>query len=806
MLGPASTADALTLASSPYVVGTATAPTELKASTSSDVEGQPSTFTLNFVTQGGALGRGSSSYIELGDSDGNAVVDSASSAVVADLAAGTSFASQSLPMAAGRISLATANGVIKAGDTVEVSFRATNPTKAGPYALYVATSSATAAAASQPLTFVPPPGPPGVSLSSRAFGAPDVLYIFANVPLQGTVGASTASLTIDASLAPVPAAIAWGSAAGHWSVTYSPSPGSSQTLKVVAVSVGSNRARLTLSGSVPEGEAVTISGHGTNPCSSGSPCPGEQATFTVTPGLPGALPAVVGAVSYWSSVSGVTAAPSVSGASVAATYTVGFAPATSMSQGAEVTVTFPAGASFNDGASTNAVVSDTTEGTVQDIGSGSAGLVLSGPAVEITTSEPISAGDMVSVIVTNVANPEGGGVFSLSVSTSTDPLPAQSAPYTITSPTEVSGLSVTLMPAAPGSLATYTLSGFEVGAGGLTGGSDVLTLQAPGTTFPSTPDDYLITDATDPSRSATVSELSGGGTAGAPVTITVPDSIVAGDNLALVVDDVVNPTGGSYTVSLAGNISPSLSPSPLFPRANVTYPNGAMVSFGGTIYVFAGGHAFGIPSPAALAAVRTVDKAAVVSAPPGSQVPTSAAADGTTIAAYGHSAIYVVVGGELYGFAGPGQFITDGYDPSQVITVPSLGGMAVSPTSAGANGSAATALATAANGAIVSSGGTYYVFAGGRAFGVPSEASLRSVEAADGARPLGGPVGPGLTGAPMADGTLVSVDGAVYVSYGGVLYPFKSISQLEADGYGGTPPVVLPGTGGLSIQAGYSGS
>jgi hypothetical protein len=805
--GPASVAHAFaTLASSAYVVGTATAPTDLRASTSSDVEGEPSTFSLTFVAQGSALGAGSSSYIQLGDSDGNAVVDSASSAVVADLAAGSTFASQSLAMAAGGISLAGAKGVIKAGDSVEISFRATNPSGAGPYLFYVATSGGIAAATSGPLTFVPPPGPPGVSLSSRGFGSRDVLYMFANVPLQGLSGASTASLIVEASLSPSPAAIAWGPAVGDWSVTYSPSSGRSQTLKVTAISVSPDRARLTLSGSVPEGEAVTISGRGTNPCSPASPCPGEQATFTVTPGLPGATPVTVGTVSYWSSVSAVTAAPSVAGTGVPATYTVGFVPATSMSQGAEVTVTFPAGASFNDGASTNAVISDATAGTVQDISSGSTGLVLSPPAVELMTSEPIAAGDSVSVIVTNVANPEGAGIFSLSLSTSTDPLAAQSAPYVITSPPEVSGLSVTVMPPAPGALATYTLSGIEASQGGLTGGSDVLTLQAPGTAFPSNPGDYSLTDATDPSRSATASELSGGGTAGAPVTITVPDSVVAGDNLTLVVDDVVNPTGGSYTVSLAGNISPSLSPSPLFPRANVTYPNGAIVSFGGTIYVFAGGHPFGIPSPAALAAVQATDKAAIVSAPPGAEVPTSVAADGTTISAYGHSTIYVVVGGELYGFAGPAQFVADGYDPGQVITVPSLGGMAVSPTSAGANGSAATALATAANGAIVDSGGTYYVFAGGRAFGVPSAAALRSIEATDAARPLAGPVGPGLTGAPVADGTLLSVDGAVYVSYGGLLYPFKSVPQLEADGYGGTAPVAVPSTGGLSIQASYLGS
>ena len=46
----------------------------------------------------------------------------------------------------------------------------------------------------------------------------------------------------------------------------------------------------------------------------------------------------------------------------------------------------------------------------------------------------------------------------------------------------------------------------------------------------------------------------------------------------------------------------------------------------------------------------------------------------------------------------------------------------------------------------------------------------------------------------------------VYVSYGGALYPFKSVAQLKSDGYGGTPSLPVPNTGHLTVELPYSGS
>ena len=169
----------------------------------------------------------------------------------------------------------------------------------------------------------------------------------------------------------------------------------------------------------------------------------------------------------------------------------------------------------------------------------------------------------------------------------------------------------------------------------------------------------------------------------------------------------------------------------------------------------------------------------------------------------GNVTIYVVgTDGELHPFATPTQFLQDGYNGALVITVPNLGGLTV-----GSNaGNTLTALVTKADGAIVNSSGTFYTFAGGRAFGIPTPAALQEVRKTNSAVELQGSVPSADTGAPMANGVVLSVAGPVYVSYVGELYPFKTTTQLANTGYGGTPAVPAPHTGGLTVVFPYSGS
>jgi hypothetical protein len=117
-----------------------------------------------------------------------------------------------------------------------------------------------------------------------------------------------------------------------------------------------------------------------------------------------------------------------------------------------------------------------------------------------------------------------------------------------------------------------------------------------------------------------------------------------------------------------------------------------------------------------------------------------------------------------------------------------------------------SALSTRADGAIVASLGAYYVFAGGRAFGIPSMTSFEVIRKTDKARVLHGAVTPDQQQAPIAAGVLLSASGVVYVSYRGGLWPFRSPSQLLSDGYGGTAAVPVPGPSGLGVVATYSGS
>ena len=62
------------------------------------------------------------------------------------------------------------------------------------------------------------------------------------------------------------------------------------------------------------------------------------------------------------------------------------------------------------------------------------------------------------------------------------------------------------------------------------------------------------------------------------------------------------------------------------------------------------------------------------------------------------------------------------------------------------------------------------------------------------------------TSAAVGSGVLLSVSPGVYVTYQGAAYPFKTMTQLANDGYGGTAGVPVPHTGGLPVVSPYVGS
>jgi hypothetical protein len=565
-------------------------------------------------------------------------------------------------------------------------------------------------------------------------------------------------------------------------------------------------AELTLSGNVTEGDALTVVGTALNTTTNLS---SDTFYWVPEPGtgtVQGPSNAIVFGASAATSVTSVVASPASNVAGAATTYTVSFVVTTA----SPTTITFTeATDATNFTTETGWIVWDNTKNEF------TSGNTFTAPG-EITPGLAVAPakGDAITVIVTGITNPAAAAtVADFTVATSTDTAAADAAAYGIVaaSTTSVtSSITVVPNPDTKGSLAVWTITGLQAPSAISASGTVTITGTCgtcTGLVFPSLASDYVITDATTATGSGTATAVAV--TTNDIAQITVPNAIKAGDDISIVVSNVVNPSVDSLTDSLSfTNLDAAATTEAIFPDANVTYPDGSIVNFSGTYYVFAGGHAFGIPTPAVFAAIQAVDHAALVTAATGASVPTAAPRVGTLIVVYNNATIYVVgTDGDLHGFATPTQFVAAGYDGAIEITVPSLGGLTVGAT-VGSLGDAANALATSSDGAIVDSSGTYYVFAGGKAFGIPTPASLTTVLAGEpsGTTPLTGTVAASATTAAIAAGVVVTIGGGVYVTSGGTLFQFKSQSQLATDGYGGTPSITLPSVGGLTVSFPYSGS
>ncbi len=772
-------------AATPSVSSLVVAPTITTGGTSTN-------FQLSFVA---TVELATSGTITVRDStSGNSVVVSTSKVQLSD-SAGTCLepAPASVTSSGGGLTVTLGNGCsVSGGDTVTLDLTATAPSSSGSLTFDVTTSGNATPALSNIVTLST--APPAVAVASAVAGA-NTTYSIADVPLTG-LSSGGASLVLVAKATGGSGTVAWYNGPSGYTVTFVASGGGATTTDTVNAATVSTTVNpgdtvtLALATSLASGYSIDITAEGTNPTAVNTD------DFTVTVGN-GAPETTSNDVVYGSTVTNVlvSASPSVAGAS--ATYAISFKATTAVPIGDDIFFSEP-NTDFSH--VTGILVTDANQGWYF-VGTGAA---LSSGGATVPLSKPISAGDAVTVELVNVTNPPAGSISDFAVSTTTDNLSAFAAPYAIAA-SGVAGVGVAVNPTTPAALATYTVSNLSASAA-LVGGTSEITLTGPtGTVFPNNRDLYALEDSTSLSGSGIVSaSLVGGGSSS--VTLIVPNSVNDGDRVSLTVQDVFNPgTPGNYTISITGNVT-SLPGPPQFPDANVAYPDGAIVSFPGTLYVFAGGHAFGVASPTQAQGVEAIDDAGVVTAIGGAAVPTTAAAPGTLVIVYNNPTIYVVgTDGLLHGFATPAQFLGDGYDPADVITVPNGGHLAVGAT-AGSLGLTANALATASNGALINSSGTFYVLAGGRAFGIGSLAALRAIEAADTARPLSGTVGPALTEATVADGTLITVSGQVYVSYGGDLYPFKSPAQLKADGYGGTPSLPVPNTGHLTVELPYSGS
>jgi len=776
-----------------YAIGEATPPVSgLAVTPIIATVGTSTNFEISFVA---TVALATAGTITVRDStSGNSVVVSTSKVQISD-SAGTCLepVPASITSSGGGLTVTLGAGCsLNGGDRVTLALVATAPSSSGSLTFDVTTSGNATPAVSNAVTVST--APPAVAAASSVAGA-NTTYSIADVPIAGLSSGGT-SVVLVARATSGNGTVSWYNGPSGYTVTFIASGGgatSTDTVNGATVSATVNpgdTVTLSLATSLASGYTVNITAEGTNPAAEST----NEFIVTVGNATPETTSNDVVSGSTVSNVL-VSASPAVAGAS--ATYAISFKATSAAPIGDDIFFSEP-----------NTDFSHVTGVLVTDANQGwyfvATGAALSSGGATVPLSKPVSAGDAVTVELVNVTNPPAGSIDDFAVSTTTDNLPAIAVPYAIVA-SAVAGVGVAVNPTTPASLATYTVSNLFASAP-LAGGTSTITLSGPtGTVFPNNRDLYTLEDSTSLSGSGTVTApLVGGGSN--IVTLIVPKDVSDGDRVSLTVQDVFNPgTSGNYTMSIIGNLT-SLPGPPQFPDANVAYPDAAIVSFPGTLYVFAGGHAFGVASPTQAQAVEAIDDAGVVTAVGGAGVPTTAAAPGTLVIVYNNPTIYVVgTDGLLHGFATPAQFLGDGYDPADVITVPNYGHLSVGAT-AGSLGQLGNALATASNGALINSSGTFYVLAGGRAFGMGSVAALRGIEAADTARPLSGTVGPALTEGTIADGTLLTVSGEVYVSYGGDLYPFKSYAQLKADGYGGTPSLPVPNTGHLTVEFPYSGS
>ena len=695
--GPAAYAS---VGSAPYTIGTPTdAVSSVVASPPTVVQGAGTDFSIKFLATA-PLSGGQASAVTVSSSTSLGSVPS-DVALIDDTNTGC-FQGALNGGAASDTSLTVdlvGSCQVSAGDLLEIAFTADSPVASGSFHFEVTTSGNGIPAVSEAVIVTN--SPPTLGATSVDLGANATYTISGASWTSSTVSGNFAALRLTAKATSGTTMVWYGGAAGY-SVIYTP-PSGVPTADVVdgaTVSATTNMGdtvTLALSTSLGAGDQVSIGGKGTNPSVASS----DQ--VTVTPeAAPGAAPNAAGTtdtssntVVFGTSVTEVTvsASPPVAGAT--ATYAVSFDATSALpgGPGANICLDEAAGpTTFSTGS--GVLVTDTTAGwhfvaPGVTFPSGNpptnpgCGTLDNGEVIPLVSGYAVRAGDFVTLTLVDVTNPGVGTVSDFFVSTTADAVGGDAAPYTIGASANP-GVLVTASPSTTGSLATYTISDL-VASSPMTGGTSTITIEGPsGTVFPNSPGFYTVEDSTTPSASGTVTApVSNGGTN--DVAMTVPEAINGGDQLSLTVEDVINPSsaGASYDITLLGSVTGSAAVA-AFPRANLAYPNGAIVNFSGTDYVFAGGHAFGVATAANLAALEKVDHAATMVAPVGTSPPSVAPRPGTLVFTRplnGASTIFVAgTDGELHGFASPAQFLADGYDPALVVTVPSLRGLAIGAT------------------------------------------------------------------------------------------------------------------------------
>ena len=603
------------------------------------------------------------------------------------------------------------------------------------------------------------------------------------------------------------------SVSGEYTVTYEASGSTTQvTANVTASQVdatpttaGSYWETLTLGSILSSTDTVNVvangvtngvAGTGYGVVTSTAPVASTTVGTTYSFALGNAMPAIT-----------LTVSPN-NQAATDAVYGVSFTVPSNFVVGSDKLVT-----SFQDnngasvGLGTGYAVFDTTNPAVNfasTTAATSAGIPLTG----------VAPGDSITVDYYGVTNSTYGTSVTASADLSaSDTIASTSNSVNYSGPTtSTSGLNVTVSNTVVSGTATYTISGLIAGGTAVNNLGETIQLDFSNGTaaqtnlvLPSSSVNYTLTDLTNAASSGatavtgtTSASNSGGPSSVNEATLTTTNAIAAGDKLQIVITGVQNPSAASTTEYVTVDGASTLpvttvatSASASAPTAATTYPNGAFVQSGGQIDVIAGGVGFGIPTFNDYQQIATSDSSAVVS---GSFPAGTAVRTGTLLKVLGSPAIYVVgTNGEAYPFSTPTEFTSDGYSAMSVVNVPSLGSLTVG------SGTAPTAAVTTPDGALVQSGSTIYVYAGGKAFGIPTFADYQTIAAATGTQVVMGTVS-NTAATSLTAGTLIQPIGAagIWVSNGTSIYQFSTASQFASDGYNGANVVPVPNATGLA--------
>jgi hypothetical protein len=524
----------------------------------------------------------------------------------------------------------------------------------------------------------------------------------------------------------------------------------------------------------------------------------QNDTFTVGGSTPPVLPGSA-VLQLGNSVSAVVVTPSPPTQSVASSYTVGMKLTTKLVGGAvgvgdSITLTAPAATVFTTAALNNVLLSDASNPAssvtilpAQEVVGGTPNIL----TITVPTGTTLAAGDSITLTVNQVTNPLNGTysatsqVGSFTVVTSKDAIAAFAAPYTIGSPPNNS--TVTVNPNTPGVAATYTVAGIQALTPIISGTSNIIiTASSANVRFPTASSEYTITDATTAADSGPLTVTANGNSN--TVTLQTTKSIPAGDLLSITANGVINPSAGAYTLALTGGTLTATAVPPLTgaPAAGITYPSGGLIILPtGAIYTVAGGYALLVPNLAEFANIAPLNPASVVAAT--TLGTATAPRSGTLLQVAGSPAIYVTDNtGKLWVFNSPSQLLSDGYDPSLVVQVGSLGTLPIG------TGTAPNAAATLADGSFLFFGGAIYGVDGGNATVIPNLSVFAQLQALDAAAVVTANSAPATNIVPANGSVFSNLAGPISVNYQGKVFLFSSIANMESLGYNPYITVPLP--------------